>query len=456
MINNKCILIVDDEAFMRKNIIDLLSSKGCRLVEAADGEEAIEIAQREKPDLVLLDINLPKKDGLTVLTELKNILPDLPVIIFTAYGTSERAISAMKKGAYDYLEKPFELDEFLLIIQRALEFSELLGEVKELRQKVSTISEDIDAQIIGNSHEMQEIFKLIGRVAPSDATVLIQGESGTGKELIANAIQRHSLRKDKPYVKVNCGGFSESVLESEIFGHEKGSFTGAISQRMGRFELANEGTIFLDEINTMPPTLQVRLLRVLQQQSFYRVGGETPVRVDVRVIAATNRDVEQEVKEKRFRKDLFYRLNVVRINIPPLAQRKDDIPLLVKHFLNRFSPENKLVVPFQEMQKLQQYSWPGNVRQLENIIQSAIVMARENIITFDDLPFTSKTNDFDNTIEKQIETGKSLKEVLAEIEKKLISTALKKHNWNRTEAAHFLKIHRRLLYTKIQEYDIKP
>ncbi|MBN2226162.1 MAG: sigma-54-dependent Fis family transcriptional regulator [candidate division Zixibacteria bacterium] len=452
---NKSILIVDDEAFMRKNIIDLLSSKGCRLSEAADGDEAIEKVSSSKPDLVLLDINLPKTDGLTALGEIKRILPDLPVIVFTAYGTSERAIKAMKAGAYDYIEKPFELDQFLLIIQRALEFSELLGEVKELRNKVSTISGDDDVHIIGSSSQMKEIFKLIGRVAPSDATVLIRGESGTGKELIADAIQRHSLRKKEAYVKVNCGGLSDSILESEIFGHEKGAFTGAIAQRQGRFELADGGTIFLDEIDTMSPSLQVRLLRVLEQQTFYRVGGEDPIHVDIRVIAATNSDLEKEVKEGRFREDLFYRLNVVRINIPPLSQRKEDIPILVKYFLQKYCPDRRLVVPYSEMEKLLSYTWPGNVRELENTIQSATVMARENIISIGSLPIASKGERFEIAVEQQLESGKSLRDILARIEKDLILHALRKNNWNRTEAAKYLQIHRRLLYTKILEFGIQ-
>nr|MBN2278073.1 sigma-54-dependent Fis family transcriptional regulator [candidate division Zixibacteria bacterium] len=454
MIKNKTILIVDDEAFMRKNIIDLLSSRECHTIEAEDGREAVDRVREHKPDIILLDINLPRMDGLTALKEIKKIMPDLPIIVFTAYGTSERAIQAMKAGAYDYLEKPFELDEFLLIIERALEFSELLDEVRELRNKVSSIPDNDDTQIIGASPQMKEIFKLIGRVAPSDATVLIQGESGTGKEMIADAIQRHSLRKHRPYIKINCGGFAESILESEIFGHEKGSFTGAIARRQGKFELADGGTIFLDEINSMPPSLQVRLLRVLQQKSFYRVGGEEPVHVDVRIIAATNRDVEMEVKEGRLREDLFYRLNVIRINLPPLVERKEDIPLLIKHFLQKFSPDKNLVVPYKEMEKLLMYSWPGNVRELENTIHSAIVMARENVITIDDLPIFAKGMQVNQALEEHLKRGIPLKKILANIEKDLIISALKNNNWNQTETARYLQIHRRFLYSKIREYKI--
>jgi len=378
----------------------------------------------------------------------------MPVIIFTAYGTSERAIEAMKSGAYDYIEKPFELDEFLLIIERALEFSKLVGEVKELRNIVSGREEKDDNQIIGSSKQMKDIFKIIGRVSPSDATVLIQGDSGTGKEIIADAIQRHSLRKDKPYVKVNCGGLTESILESEIFGHEKGSFTGAISQRQGRFEMADGGTIFLDEINNMPESLQVKLLRLLQHQSFYRVGGEEPVKADVRIIAASNKDVEKEIENGTFRKDLYYRLNVVQINLPPLAERQSDIPLLVKHFLKKIRPDQELAVPFDEMQQLLTYNWPGNVRELENVIQRAVVMARKNILTIGNLETGPNEQNIKTYLAKELDSGLNFKEIIIKIEKELIHSVLQDTQWNRTKTADKLKIHRRLLYSKMKEYEL--
>ncbi|MFH2037400.1 MAG: sigma-54 dependent transcriptional regulator, partial [Candidatus Zixiibacteriota bacterium] len=369
-------------------------------------------------------------------------------------GTSEKAIEAMKTGAYDYLEKPFELDEFLLIVQRALDFSELVEEVKELRYKVSSITEEEEVQIIGNSPQMKEIFKLIGRVSPTDATVLIQGDSGTGKELIADAIQRHSVRNNKPYVKVNCGGLSETILESEIFGHEKGSFTGAHTKRLGRFELADGGTIFLDEIDTMSSSLQVRLLRLLQHQSYYRVGGETPIKTNVRVIAATNKDLEAEVESGRFREDLFYRFNVVRINLPPLSQRREDIPLLVNHFINKYSPDKRVIVPIKEMEKLKSHDWPGNIRELENVIQSAVVMSRKNIISIDNFVTDNKGENIQLALGEWLKDGFSLREILSNIEKELILSALSASNWNRTEAAKYLQINRRQLYSKIQEYNI--
>ena len=450
----KCILIVDDEVSMRRNLVDLLSSSGYSVIEAGDGAEALERVTEQHLDLVLLDINLPRVDGITALAEIKGSHPDLPVIVFTAYGTSERAIRAMKSGAYDYVEKPFELDELMLIIQRAVEYSELLSEVRELRSKVSSISGKSDLQIIGSSPVMKDIFKLIGRVSATDATVLIQGDSGTGKELIADAIQRHSPRADKPYVKVHCGALSETVLESEIFGHERGAYTGAVAQRQGRFELADGGTIFLDEINTMSPSLQVRLLRVLQERSFYRVGGETPVDVDVRVIAASSCDVAEEVRKGLFRLDLYYRLNVVQVNVPPLSERREDIPLLVRHFLQKHCPDRELVVTEEDMETLETYTWPGNVRELENTIQSAIVLARDNVISVGSLPGQARTGSLPLSPERQLEQGHSLKDILATTEKALIRKALAHTRWNRTEAARYLGIHRRLLYSKMQEYGL--
>jgi two-component system response regulator AtoC len=452
--SDKHILVVDDEASMRRNVIDVLSPRGCKITEAADGIEGLKRVKEASFDLVLLDINLPKKDGLAVLAELKEIAPDVPVILFTAYGTSERAIQATKGGAYDYIEKPFELDDFIAIVERALAFSALIGELNEMRGLDEGAITSGNVEIVGHSPAMREIFKLIGRISSSDAAVLIQGESGTGKELIANAIQRHSLRQLKPYIKVNCGALAESVLESEIFGHEKGSFTGAVGRRAGKFELADGGTMLLDEVNSMPPSLQVRLLRVLEQHSFYRVGGEDPVRVNVRVLALSNKDLEQEVKSETFRKDLFYRLNVVRIDIPPLAERREDIPLLVNHFLRKYSPERELVVPPTEMSKLQSYPWPGNVRELENTIQRAIVMARENVITIEEIPMSVGDHGFLQHLKDQLKQGQNMKTIVADLEKKLILYALEIKGWSRTEAATYLGIHRRLLYSKMKEHGL--
>ncbi|MBW7888849.1 MAG: sigma-54-dependent Fis family transcriptional regulator [Bacteroidetes bacterium] len=454
MKEKKTILVVDDEPSMRKNVVELLSREGFSVFEACDGREALDFVKTHPLNLILLDINLPKLDGISVLKEIKNEFSDLPVIVFTAYGTSERAIEAMKTGAYDYLDKPFELDEFLLIVRRALNYGDLLGEVKQLRSTVSfTTQISATSQLVGTSPKIQEIYKLIGRAAPSDATVLIQGESGTGKELIADAIQRHSLRKDKPFIKVDCGGLTETLLESELFGHEKGAFTGAVSQRKGRFELADGGTIFLDEVNNMSPTLQMKLLRVLQQKTFERVGGKDTLTVDVRVIAATNKNLEEEMKAGRFRQDLFYRLNVIHIVIPPLRERPEDIPILIQHFLKKIKPAEKIIIPDESLNILLSYSWPGNVRELENVIHRALVISHGDIITIDHLPLKGQANEESAPV--SLDENFNLKTYLNEIEKKIIIEALKKTNWNRTQTAKLLKINRRLLFSKMYYYGLK-
>ncbi|NLE34551.1 MAG: sigma-54-dependent Fis family transcriptional regulator [Bacteroidales bacterium] len=455
MNNIKSILIIDDQSSMRKNISDLLSPLGYQILEAGNGDSGMMMFREKKPHLIILDINLPGKNGLDVLKEIKQISDDTPVIIFTAFGTSERAIEAMKLGAFDYLEKPFELDEFILTIERASEYQKLITEVIRLRSIVKdAMSQPAEGSIIGRNQKMQEIFKLIGRIAPSDATVLIQGESGTGKELIADAIQRHSLLSDKSYVKINCGALSESILESEIFGHEKGSFTGAESRRKGLFEIADGGTVYLDEINSMPQSLQVRLLRILQKQSFFRVGGVTPVNVNVRIIASSNKDIEKEMKDGNFRKDLYYRLCVVKINIPPLRERKDDIGPLVEHFLRKYSPSRKMIIPPESMNELCSYSWPGNIRELENTIYSSLVTATNDILNIRILPLRSETRQDEFSFLSLVKAHNSFRGALNYVEKKIIEDALKINNNNQTRTADFLKINRRLLYTKMKEYRI--
>lgn len=456
MSKSKVVLIVDDEVAMRKNIADLLTADGHITFEAGDGLQALEQVKFNNPSLILLDINLPKMDGLTTLQEIKKINADVPVIIFTAYGTSERAIEAMKCGAFDYMEKPFDIEEFKMSIFRALNYGDLCDEVKQLKSKFAQQSEpSTEPLIIGRSTKMQQIFKLIGKVAPTDATVLVEGESGTGKELIADAIQRHSLRSNRPFIKVNCGGLSETLLESEMFGHEKGAFTGAVNMRQGRFELADKGTIFLDEINNMSQPLQVRLLRVLQNHSFERVGGKQTIKVDVRVIAASNKNIEQEVAEGRFREDLYYRLNVVRITIPPLRDHAEDIPSLVDHFLKKYDSFGKTVASPESMFMLSNYHWPGNVRELENIIHSAIVMARENIITPDLFPSKLHTHDEIIAIDEKLKKGESLNEILDTIERTIMLKTLEENNWSRTQTALKLKINRRQLYAKMKQYNLE-
>jgi two-component system response regulator AtoC len=452
----RIILIVDDEASMRRNIFDLLSPKGYQLIEAGSGEEAKEILKSTIPDIVILDINLPGISGLEVLTYIKSNFPDIPCLMLTAYGTSEKAIEAMKSGAFDYLEKPFELDEFLIDIDRALEYNTLIDELKDLRKKVGEPDIEQPRKIVSKNARMQEIFKTIGRISTTDASVLIQGESGTGKELIADAIQRHSHLKDNEYVKINCGALSESLLESEIFGHEKGSFTGAVSQRKGLFEIADGGTIFLDEVNSMPPSLQVKLLRIIQGESFFRVGGNKSIKSKVRIIAATNKDIEKEVNDGRFREDLYYRLNVVRINVPPLRERPDDIDVLIDYFLKKYCPERKFRLQEESLRYIHNYNWPGNVRELENTIHRALIMTSDNIIRIGKLPIETRSiKDCDSLIESCLKESHSYKNIVADFEKKVLEEALKINHFNQTKTAEFLKMNRRLLYTKIKEYGLQ-
>lgn len=448
----KLIHIVDDEAFMRKNIIDALGENNFTFLESDSGNSALESIRSTRPDLLLLDINLPGLDGLSVLKEIKKTEPDLPVIIFTAHGTSERAIRAMKNGAFDYLEKPFELEEFMIIIDRAIEYGQLVAEVRQLRSEVSLeIGVNTD-EIVGHSEPMQAIFKLIGKVAPTDAQVLIEGESGTGKEVVANAIQRHSKRNNKPYIKVNCGALPENLLESEIFGHEKGAYTGAHSRVLGRFEIANSGTILLDEINNMPLALQIKLLRVLETGTFERLGSEESIYSDVRLITATNRNPEEEIAGGRLREDLFYRLYVVRIKLPPLRDRLEDIPLLVDHFVKKYSPDKEIIVRPETLNRMQDYKWPGNVRELENTIRSQIVLSHGNILFFNEKQDVSPNQVNQST---SADYDLDFKRQISDTERTLIIKALRRAQNNKALAARYLKINRRLLYSKISEYEIE-
>lgn len=444
----KLIHIVDDEAFMRQNIRDALANDQADFIESADGSEALDRLKEQEPNLLLLDINLPGMDGLSVLKEVRKIYPHLPVLVLTAHGTSERAIRAMKNGAFDYLEKPFELEEFQLIAERALTYSDLISEVEQLRSERTREFQLTGNEIVGRSEPMQEIFKLIGRVAAADTPVLLEGESGTGKELIADAIQRHSIRKNEPYIKVNCGALPETLLESEIFGHEKGAYTGAHSRVLGRFELAHGGTILLDEINSMPLALQVKLLRVLETGTFERLGGENSIQSDVRVIAVTNRESEAEVAQGHLREDLFYRLNVVRITVPSLRDRLEDLPLLIDHFITKYSPDKKYIVSPETITKAKQYNWPGNIRELENTIRSHLVLTSGNILSFD------KTDDNQSTVGESNSTL-NFKERIASLERELIHAALDQSSNNKAKAARLLGINRRLLYSKMDEYEIE-
>ncbi|HEY5615530.1 MAG TPA: sigma-54 dependent transcriptional regulator [Bacteroidota bacterium] len=450
------VLVVDDEAISRLNIKDALATEDIDVDEAADGLAALAQLKRKTYDAALLDIRMPKMDGLTALTQFKKIAPDMPVIVFTAYGTSEKAIEAMKIGAFDYLTKPFDLEELLAVIRRALEHRQLSTRVEALQQFIveRESGEFQPDQLVSKSPSMQKIFKMIGQVASSDATVLIEGETGTGKELVANALWYHSERRNAPFIKINCAAIPESLLESELFGHERGAFTGAESRRLGRFELAHKGTLFLDEVSEMSTQLQSKLLRVLEQSEFQRVGGNETIHVDVRILAATNRTLQDEVRSGRFRKDLYFRLQVVHLLLPPLRERTEDIPVLVKHFLKKYGGKRNLASDTKLIKQLLEYPWPGNVRELENVIQRATVLVQGKVISLDHLSLPATGAEETGSVFSNDRTSLNLRKTLQTVERDLVLKALQKAKWNRSKAAKLLGINRRLLYEKIKEYDL--
>jgi two-component system, NtrC family, response regulator AtoC len=459
------ILVADDDRTIRRNLVLLLQAEGYRTLDAADGNTALERIRADHPDAVLLDLKMPGRDGLEVLGELGPALADLPVIVVTAFGGSAAAIEAMRRGAYDYLTKPFDLDEVLLTLKRALRQRALAFEVKALRARAgeeagesADESGDDEPELVGQSAAMREVFKAIGRAAATDAAVLIVGESGTGKELVAAALHRHSGRAGGPFIRVNCGALPEGLVESELFGHEKGAFTGADRQKPGRFERAAGGTIFLDEVGELPASAQAKLLRVLQQQEFERVGGTEILKADARVISATHRDLSREVAAGRFREDLFYRLNVARIVIPPLRDRPEDIPPLAEHILRRLERKHgwgALSLSPDALLAIRERPWPGNVRQLENALARAAIAARGRAILPEHL-------DVDESADPAIPpTGDPaatlpLRALLAEVERRAIRRALADCGGNRTKTAERLGISRRQLFDKIREYDLRP
>ncbi|MDY0041973.1 MAG: sigma-54 dependent transcriptional regulator [Desulforhabdus sp.] len=381
------ILIVDDEKNYLLVLEDLLLEEGYQVLTADSGQKGLEIAEEHELDAVITDMKMPGMDGITLFESVHRRQPDLPVIMMTAYGTQEKALEAMKKGAFDYIFKPFENEQFKFTIRKAIDHYHLVRQNRYLTKELHGRYQF--SNIIGKSAAMQRIFQLIEKVAPSKATILITGESGTGKELIARAVHFNSPRRDLPFISVNCGALPENLLESELFGHEKGAFSGAINQRKGRFELAHEGTLFLDEISEMSPPLQVKLLRVLQEMEFERVGSSQSMKVDVRVVAASNRNLKLEVAEGRFRSDLFYRLNVVHISLPALRERSDDIPPLVNHFLAKYSEEGgrpPVTIHPDALLRLLEYPWPGNIRELENVIERAVILCNGEQVLVKDLP----------------------------------------------------------------------
>ena len=450
------ILIVDDEPNLRKTLTEILMTRGYNTIEASQGRAAIEILNQSTPDLIFTDWKMPVLGGEELLQYLRRQphLASIPVIVITAYGSSHSAIEAVRLGAYDFVTKPFDIDEIVLAAERALDHSSLNREIERLRPHEGQAQVPGAGRLIGSSGPMLDVFIMIGKVAETDSTVLICGESGTGKELVAEAIHNYSQRKDKPFVVVNCAALPESLLETELFGHERGAFTGAVGRKIGRFEMAEGGTVFLDEIGELSPNLQSKLLRVLQERTFERVGGTEKIRGNFRILAATNRDLDVSVREKVFREDLYYRLNVVRIHIPPLRERRSDIVPLAEHFLRLYSAKNGLpAVGFTDeaILMLQNYSYPGNVRELENMVERAVLIARGRAIMSEHLPMSN------NVSAGQWEIGLlslPFHKSIAELEKRLIEKAIKDSGGNKSEAACRLQINRRLLYDKMEEYKI--
>ena len=449
------ILLVDDDADIRETMVTLLTMNDYCVTSVADGQSAIEEVKKEKFNIVITDLMMPKMTGIDVIKNLKAIDPDLQCIVITGYATVSTAVDAMKAGAYDYLMKPFNGTEVLMLLKRVMELQDLQAENSQLKR---TLNQRYGYEnLIGNSEGIQMVCSLIEKVAETDSTILILGESGTGKELVARTIHYNSPRKNKPLIPINCGAIPETLLESELFGHEKGAFTGASTTRIGRFELADGGTIFLDEIGDMSPTLQVKLLRVLQQREFERVGGVRTIKVDVRIIAATNIDLEHAVHEGKFREDLYYRLNVIPVVIPPLRERADDIPLLMDHFLSHFNKTKKRDIKGfspAAMDILISYPWPGNIRELENLVERLIILKGNGTICPDDLPekFISHTLNNEGALHITLpETGVNLKDVVEEFENNLILQAMQKAQGVKNKAAQLLSLNRTTLVEKLKK-----
>jgi two-component system response regulator HydG len=445
------ILVVDDEAHHRLMLRAHLVAEGYRVEEAEDGQQAVEAVAGSHFDLILMDIRMPVMDGIAALGRILEISPGTPVIMMTAYGSIESAVQALKLGAEDYLTKPLEMEELLFKVNKALD-------VKRLREENTLQKEALGERfdfstIIGSGPKMLELFETLSMVAPTDATVLVLGESGTGKELVAKAIHQNSPRRNRPMVKVSCAALPETLLESELFGHEKGAFTGAVSRKRGRFELAQGGTLLLDEIGEVPPATQVKLLRVLQEREFQPLGSEKTLQADTRILAATNRDLQAEVAGGRFREDLYWRLNVVSITVPPLREHKEDIALLAEHSLEAFSRKNnKMVIGFtpRVLNLFLRYDWPGNVRELENVVERGVILTRGDRIDVEALPPQLLDLTADTEEAPDIHVGLSLKEM----EREMIIQTLKETGGNRTRAASVLGISRKTLLNKLKEYSI--
>jgi len=443
------ILVVDDEPLIRDLLRDILREEGYEVSVAKEGLSALKKVKREETDLVITDVKMPGLDGIKLLKEIKKVSPSTPVIVITAYGTIENAVEAMKKGAYDYITKPITPDQIKLVLQKISEHKNLLRENRYLRAEVN--QKYNFEELVGESPGMREVYSMIDKVAKTKATVLIQGESGTGKELVARAIHFRSPRRERPFIKLNCAALPEDLLESELFGHEKGAFTGAVSRREGRFELADKGTLLLDEISETSSSFQTKLLRVLQEGEFERVGGTRTLKVDVRIIATTNRNLKKLVEEGKFRDDLYYRLNVLPIYLPPLRERREDIPLLTLHFLKKYSRRNGLrlkSISKECLQMLKEYYWPGNVRELENVIERMVVMNEKETLLPQDFAFL-------NLSSQNLNLSFSENLTLEEMEKKLIIETLRRTGGNRTKTAKILNISVRTIRNKLKKYNLK-
>jgi DNA-binding NtrC family response regulator len=452
------ILVVEDDKGTRESLSEILEMEGYETKTAENGQRAMKFLGEDEYDIVLTDLKMPLADGMEVLKHVKKTAPETEVVIFTGFASIKNAVEAMKLGASDYVTKPLQVDDIKIKIQKALDHKRLKDENRALKRQLKTKYRF--ENLLGNHEKMLEVFRLIETVADSDSTILIHGKSGTGKELVAKAIHYNSHRHEKPLIPVNCGAIPEDLLESELFGHERGAFTGAVAMRKGRFELANGGTIFLDEIGDMSPALQVKLLRVLQEQEFERVGGTKSIRVDVRVIAATNKNLEEAVDEGKFREDLFYRLNVIPMHLPPLKERVSDIPLLAHYFLERFNKEKKKNIEDispECMNILMNYEWPGNVRELENLMERLVILKQKGVVTPDDLPEKYIAAKKDRILPKiEIpEAGICFKTLVNEFEKKLIVQALDRSNWVKNKAAKLLNMNRTTLVEKIKKIDVE-
>ncbi|MFQ5686844.1 MAG: sigma-54-dependent transcriptional regulator [Candidatus Scalindua sp.] len=450
-IAKQTVLIVDDQESIRLALSRMLSKEGYEVLLADEGEKALDVLREKKVNVMLSDLKMPKMDGLQLLKASKLVKPEVEVILITAHGTIEKAVGAMKDGAYDFITKPFKKLVIANMIKKAMEKQALVVENRYLHEQLAHSEHDRHSDIIGQSDVMRDVIKLAEQVAPSQASVLIQGENGTGKESIASLIHSIGARSDKPFIKVSCAALPDTLLESELFGYEKGAFTGAVSQKEGRFELANEGTLFLDEIGEITPSIQVKLLRVLQEGEFERLGGTKVLRSNVRIISATNVNLENAIKQKRFREDLYYRLNVITMNMPPLRERREDIPLLISHFLKIYQEmNNKVIDGISEdvLDILTDYQWPGNVREIKNVIERAVVLTQDRVITQKDLP--------ENISREKVEDRKltiPFGMPLREIEKKIIIETLRRSKGDKEITANLLGITPRTIYRKMNSLE---